>query len=217
MNNKKFNVHLVLEGDEEVCLFTIVKKFGVHESINLTFINAGGSGNVAPFYQSEINSESHDCNLCVYDVDYRQHEPKSQFALIQKQLVSILGEQEMANRVSFCSNPNILQIILLGCDSIDNVRLMSGSKKDNTEIVHRYWDKIGHQKHDKRGLLITDYYDAEAWQMKVIIDSFEYGPYTYETLFNNCSCLSKNYLSNEPGSNLFELLKALKRRKYRLF
>lgn len=210
MNNRKFNVHLILEGNEEVCLFNIVKKYGVHECINLTFYNAGGFGTVAAVYQSEMNGETHDCNLCVYDVDYRQNEDKSPYNHIQEQLFLILGDKEMVSKISFCTNPNILQILLLGCDTIDQVRLASSSKKDNTEIVHRYWGDIGHQKHDKRGELITNYYDAKEWQLKTIANSYEYGQYTYETLYKNCSTISKDYLSFEPGSNLFELLKALK-------
>lgn len=210
MNNKKYNVHLILEGSEEVCLFNIVKKCGVHESIDLTFCNAGGFGTVAAFYQSEMNSENHDCNLCVYDVDYRQNEDESPYNHIQEQLLLILGEKEMVDRVSFCTNPNILQILLFGCDCIDRVKLFSGSKKDNTEIIHKYWDEIGRQKHDNRGGLVTNYYDAKEWQLRIISNSYEYGPYTYDALYNNCSSLSKNYLLFEPGSNLFELLKALK-------
>ena len=47
VSKNKYNVHLVLEGNEEVCLFNIVKKYGVHESIDLSFGNAGGFGTVA--------------------------------------------------------------------------------------------------------------------------------------------------------------------------
>ena len=205
-NNKKYNVHLVWEGNEEVCLFNIVKKFGVHESIELTFNNAGGSGTVAAYYQSEMNSEEHDCNLCVYDVDYRQNEEKSPYNLIQEQLLLILGSEEMVDRISFCTNPNILQILLLGCDYIDNVKLMSSSKKDNTEMVHKYWDEIGRPKADNR----TKYYDAKEWQLRIVLDSYEYGSYNYETLYNNCALISNDYLTSKPGSNLYELLKALK-------
>ena len=122
----------------------------------------------------------------------------------------ILGKKENVDKISFCTNPNILQILLLGCDSIDHVSLFSGSKKDNTEIVHKYWDEIGRQKHDKFGKLVTNYYDANSWQLRIISNSFEYGPYSYEVLYNNCSSISKDYLKLEPGSNLFELLKALK-------
>ena len=204
--NNKYKVHLILEGNEEVCLFNIVKKYGVHESIELTYYNAGGFGTVAAFYQSEMNSENHDCNLCVYDVDYRQNEEESPYRHIQEQLLLILGKKEMVDKISFCTNPNILQILLLGCDSVDKVKLMSGSKKDNTGIVHKYWDEIGRPKGDNR----TKYYDATEWQLKIISDSYEYGPYTYETLYNNCPSLSKDYLTFEPGSNLFDLLKALK-------
>lgn len=206
MSNNKYNVHLILEGNEEECLFNIVKKYGVHENIDLTFQNAGGFGTVAAYYQSEMNSESHDCNLCVYDVDYRQSESESPYNHIQDQLLLILGEKEMVDKVSFCTNPNILQILLLGCDDIKQVKLMSGSKKDNTGIVHKYWDEIGRQKEDNR----TKYYDAKEWQLKIISDSYEYGPYAYETLYKNCASIPKDYLKYEPGSNIFELLKALK-------
>ena len=206
MKCKKYNVNLILEGSEEFCLFGIVKKHGVHESIDLTFENAGGFGNVAGYYQSEINSEGHDCNLCVYDVDYRQNEEKSPFNYVQEQLLLILGEKAMVEKISYCTNPNILQILLLGCGEISEVRLNSGSKRKNTDIVHRYWDEIGRRKEDQQ----IKYYDAKEWQLKIISDSFEYGPYSYETLYNNCAAISDNYLTLDPGSNLFALLKALK-------
>lgn len=206
VSNKKYNVHLILEGNEEICLFNIAKKYGVHENIDLTFTNAGGFGTVAAYYQSEMNNEEHDCNLCVYDVDYRQNEDKSPYNHIQEQLLLILGEKEMVDKISFCTNPNILQILLLGCDEINQVKLMSGAKKDNTELVHKYWNEIGRQKDGNR----TKYYDAKEWQLRIISNSFEYGPYNYETLYNNCASISNNYLTFEPGSNLFELLKALK-------
>lgn len=211
VNEKKYNVHLILEGNEEICLFNIVKKYGVHENIDLTFRDAGGFGKVAAFYQSEMNGEGHDCNLCVYDVDYRQNENESPYNHIRKELLLILGKKEMVDKISFCTNPNILQILLLGCVAdISQVKLISGSKKDNTEIIHKYWDDIGRQKHDNRGNLITNYYDAKEWQLKTILDSYEYGVYSYETLYNNCASISTNYLKQEPGSNLFGLLKALK-------
>lgn len=206
MNDKKYNVHLILEGCEEVCLFRIVKKYGVHENIELTYHNAGGFGNVAAFYQSEMNSGDHDCNLCIYDVDYRQNEDDSPYNHIQEELLLILGEKEMVDKISVCSNPNILQILLLGCDSPDRVRLMRRKKKDNTEIVHKYWDQIGRPKKDNR----TKYYDAQEWQLKIILDSYEYGQYSYETLYQNCASLPEDYLTFEPGSNIFRLLKALK-------
>ena len=83
---------------------------------------------------------------------------------------------------------------------------MSGSKKDNTEIVHKYCDEIGRQKDDNR----TKCYDATGWQLRIISNSFEYGQYSYETLYNNSAFISTNYLTSEPGSNLHGLLKALK-------
>lgn len=206
MNKGKCKVHLILEGDEEVCLFDIVKRYGTHENIELTYSNAGGFGNVAAFYQSEMNSGDHDCNLCVYDVDYRQDEEKSPYNQIQDQLLLVLGEKEMVDKVSFCTNPNILQILLLGCDTFDQVKLMSGSKVSNTEIVHRYWDEIGRPKGNNQ----TKHYDAIRWQLDIIKNSYEYGPYSYETLYENCASLPSDYLKFEPGSNLFALLKALK-------
>lgn len=206
VNSKKYKVHLILEGNEETCLFDIIKKYGVHETIDLTYKNSGGAGTVAAYYQSELNNDAYDCNLCVYDVDYRQDEDNSPFNHIQEQLLLILGSQEAVDKISYCTNPNILQMLLLGCDIISNVKLMSGSKKDNTEIVHKYWDEIGRQKDNNR----TKCYDATEWQLRIISNSFEYGPYSYETLYSNSAFISTNYLTFEPGSNLYDLLKALK-------
>ena len=210
MNNKKYNVHLILEGDEEECFFNIVKKFGVHNCIELTFKNAGGFGNVGPFYQNEIINEEHDCNLCVYDVDYRQKEDESPYNHIQEELLLIMGDKNCVDAVSYCTNPNILQFLLLGCDCIDKVKLLSGSKKTNTSIIHKYWNGIGRNIQNRLGQEVINYYDANHWQLKMISDSYEYGEYSYETLYANSKSLSKDFLTFEPGSNIFELLEALK-------
>ena len=195
---KKYNVHLFLEGFEEEYFFEIVKQFGVHENIDLTFENVEGFGNIAPYYQAGFGSGEHDCLLCVYDVDYRQEEEDSPYNEVASKLESILGDSQMVQSISFCTNPNILQILLLGCDSLNNILLMNGSKKANSPIVKKYWPKIKKP------------YDAKEWQLEIIKDSYVYGTYTYDDLFNNCSSLSNTYLAMQPGSNIFKLLKALK-------
>ena len=218
-NEKKpYRVHLVIEGNEENCFFDIVKKCGVSPSIELTYENAYGSGNVASLYQNASVQEEYDCVLCVYDVDYRQNEKESPYNHIVNELLLILGNKNRVKAISFCTNPNILQLLLLGCDCYENVKLLDGSKKENTPIVHKYWDKIGRINEGEQRK--SPYYDAKEWQLGIIKNSYIYEElpsYNYETLLINCLAVPTDYLTNYPGTNLLKLLEALKEGKTAFF
>lgn len=216
--DKPFSVHLIIEGDEEECFFEIVKQFGVKDNIKLTYENAGGSGSIASLYQYARAQEEYDCVLCVYDVDYRQDEKKSPYNNVVYELTLILGKSDLVKKVSFCTNPNILQLLLLGCDSFDKVKLFKSSKKDNTPIVHKYWDKIG--RDIDSGFKKSSYYDAKGWQLDIIKNSYIYEEspsYEYNDLYKNCKNVPSDYLSNEPGTNVFKLLESLKEGKTAFF
>jgi len=209
--NETYNVCVIVEGNEEECLFNIVKEFGVHESIDLSVLNAMGASNIGPYYQYQLNDDVYDCVVCVYDVDFKFNEESSAFNKVRNDLYSILGDYALVDSVSFCTNPNILQILLLGCDDLSFVKLNSASKKENTKIVNRYWNKIGKQKKNQKGQPVCSYYDASKWQLRIIEDSFKYEEYSYATLLNNSLKLDMNYKNyTEPGSNIISLLLALK-------
>lgn len=217
-STKQYKVHLIIEGSEESCFFDIVKKFGVSSNIELTYKDACGFGDVASYYQSAFVQEEYDCVLCVYDVDYRQDEKESPYNHIVKELTLILGNASMVKAISFCTNPNILQMLLLGCDCFDNVKLLDGSKKANTPIVHKYWDKIGRINEGEQRK--SSYYDAKEWQLKIIRNSYLYEEepsYSYEDLLLNCHSVPTDYLSNQPGTNLLKLLEALNEGKIAFF
>ena len=218
-NTKRpYRVHLILEGYEENCFFDIVKKFGVSPDIELTYENAYGSGNVASLYQNASIQEEYDCALCVYDVDYRQNEKESPYNRIVDELVLILGNKNRVKAISFCTNPNILQLLLLGCDCYENVKLLNGSKKENTPIVHKYWDKIGRINDGEQRK--SSYYDAKEWQLDIIKNSYIYEEtpsYKYDVLLENCLSVPTDYLTYYPGTNLLKLLEALREGKISFF
>ena len=140
---EKYHIFFVLEGDEENMLFDIIKEQGTDPIFDLNFVNAHGFGNIGPYVQDEIAKEENDVVLAVYDVD--DHKTTA-FETVQTQLMDILGTQKRVDAVSICTNPNILQIILLGCDTLNNVTLTSTSKESNTPIVHKYWNDIGKKR-----------------------------------------------------------------------
>lgn len=211
MNDLPYKVHLIVEGSEEACFFDIVKELGVCNSIELTYENACGFGNVASFYQNAISQEEYDCVLCVYDVDFRQEEDGSPYKRVIDELESILGDMDAVKAVSFCTNPNILQLLLLGCDTFDKVALSNCSKRANTGLVHKYWDKIGRVNDGKQKK--SSLYDAQAWQLEIIKNSYIYDEspsYDYGTLLTNCASVPTDYLSDIPGTNLLKLLESLR-------
>jgi len=210
--SEKYSVVVIVEGDEEECLFDIVSQNnGIHETIDALFVNANGAGNIGAFYQEFYSEPSIDCVVAVYDVDCKQGEHTSPFNLTRSDLLSILGDEKAVDSVSFCTNPNILQILLLGCAPLQNVLLNTSSKKQNSEVVEKYWPKISVKI--KNGKRIKNGYTASNWQLDIIKDSFCNEPtktYSYDNLLKNISELNHDYKHNVPGGNLELLLKALK-------
>lgn len=194
------NVLVIVEGSEEEMLFDIVKEKGLNNEINLMVINAESGSNIPFYYQDEVSSGYYDHIFCVYDVDGKGVEHGSEFMTIKKGLFNILGDNDKVEACSFCTNPNILQIILLATNKLENVKLTNSSKKVNSDLVHSIWEKIGHKKH----------YDASSWQLDIIKNSIIYGPHSYDTLLENAKDLELDYINNMPGSNILKLLLFLK-------
>lgn len=195
------NILLILEGYEEETFFEIAKENGFASNLNVIFGNACGSGNVAPYFQSEISNEYYDCILCVYDVDNKINDSESPYNCIRSSLKKILLDDDKIDDISICTNPNILQFFLLAADKLQNVKIMSTSKTTNTNVINKYWPEIGKNK---------KLYDASEWQRKLLKDKIVYGPYSFDTLLKNAEELDFDYKQKNPASNLLPLLKALK-------
>lgn len=193
----KFEICLIVEGNEEKCFFQIVKRLGLNDCFELTIKNAFGYGNVGPYYQNYISHEDIDCVLTVYDVDNKMDDSNSAYNEVLKGLISILGEEEQAKAVSICANPNILQIFLLGCDCLPNVSLKDTVKANNSQLLRKYWPEM------------RKTYSAKEWQLEMMKNSFIYGIYHYDDLLTNLEELSEDYYLL-PGSNILSLLRALK-------
>ena len=196
------NILVLLEGSEEETLFEIAEHDGFAECFNVFYENVGGCGNIAPYFQSEMSDEFYDCIVCVYDVDNRIDINDSAYNLTRNALKKILLEDENVDNVSFCTNPNTLQFFLLGADKLENVKILDTSKSANTDLLHKYWEKLGNKKD----------YDADEWQLEIIKNSFIYDEYnyTYGNMLKNAEELELDYKNKNPASNLLPLLVALK-------
>ena len=197
MRQNKYKICLIVEGNEEECFFEMVNKLGLNERFELIIKNAHGYGNVAPYYQSYISREDVDCVLAVYDVDNKMNEVNSTYNHVLNGLTSILGEKRCAKAVSICTNPNILQIFLLGCDCLKNVAITSTIKANNSTLLEKYWPNM-HKT-----------YAAKEWQLDMMKNSYVYGTYCYDNLLKNLEELDEDYY-HLPGSNILSLLRALK-------
>lgn len=212
MNNNPYHVHLIVEGSEEVAFFDIVQAKGTAENILLTYENADGFGNLALLYQDELPDKDIDCLLIVCDVDFRYYETKSPVQIVLLKMEKVLGTRTKAEKVTIFTNPNIMQVFLLGCDVLERTSLKTSSKEKNTPLIHKYWDQIGKQSiSNPHGNAKTKNYDASTWQLEIIKNSFLYDQYKYETLLDNLRELPNDYTSDKtPGSNILPMLQALR-------
>lgn len=191
------NLLLILEGNEEETLFEILRPL-FSSKYNVILKNANSCSNVASYLHSNISNDYYDAIFCVYDVDDKANVLNSSFNLVRQSMKAILGSERNVNIVSICTNPNILQFILLGADILKNVSMTSTNKNLNSELVHKYWNQIGKNKP----------YDAKQWQLSIIKESFQYNLYNAKNIIKNAEDLSLDY-RKLPGSNLLPLLKAL--------
>lgn len=208
---EKVYIKIIVEGNEEETFFEIVKEIGTNDVFYIEIENAHGFGQIADYFLTALREdELYDCVVCVYDVDGKIDEPNSPYNIIRKQLNNTFGDETITDKVSFCTNPNILQLFLLAADTLDKTKLSTSSKQVNTEFVHRYRPKIASRKSDSMGRIKKQYYDASAWQLDIIKYSILDETYPYDTLLKNAEKLSENYKDIIPASNLPKLLIALK-------
>ena len=114
--DSKMKIAIVVEGDEEEYLFLIAKETGHFNPVfNVEIINAGGEGSVPAFFHDCYSNPIYDCTVAIYDVDNKCNQDKSIYNLTKNKLENIVGNN--VDAISFCTNPNILQIVLLGCDT----------------------------------------------------------------------------------------------------
>lgn len=206
-----FNVCIIAEGNEEYQFFETMKNSGVIPSnLSIDVYNAEGYGYVAPLFQEYNSYELYDCVTCVYDVDYRQFEKDSPYLRVFRQLIDILGNEDAAKAVSFCTNPNFLQIYLLSMRPLSEIALFATSKKTNTPFVHLCWPEIAKKKVDENGKDQTKDYDATKWQLQIMNAHFLEEKQSYITLLDHLNDLPNDYLlPHYPGSNVGSLIRAL--------
>ena len=181
----------------------------IHGCFSLDCINAEGFGNIAPLFQDLYSFPTYQCVICVYDVDCRQLDSISPYQMTKAKLEMVLGSEASVRKVSFCTNPNFLQIYLLAKDELSNVRLTSTSKETNSPLVHSYWPEIGREVHHAKGKISTKHYDAISWQLRIMNGMFYSGKDAYTPLLEHCRELSADYIHDCPGSNVPLLIRAL--------
>ena len=206
----KIYVKVLVEGNEESAFFDVVNEKGKKENIYLDIEDVSGYGNMEEACLEALREEIYDCVICVYDVDNKICEKDSPYNNVRKKLFAIFGNEEEVESVSFCSNPNILQYFLLAADTLDSVKIVSSSKKENSKLVHKYWPEIASNKTDKNGKKIKSEYAAHKWQLDIIKYSIINEEYSYENLLKNAKELPLDYKKNLPGGNLYPLLVAIK-------
>ena len=188
----------MVEGNEEELFVRLLKRHCDPTKFLIDIQNAHGYGSIANRYIAAIAVAIYDFVFCVYDVDDGMTDPQSPFNQVRRSLRLFLGSEESVDNVSLCTNPNILQLILLCCRPLDEVRLLSTSKKTNTPFVHRCFPSIGRERN----------YDAADWQLRLIGDAFEYGTYHFPDILSNAADLSTDY-RKLPDSNWLTLIPIL--------
>ena len=207
---EKYYIKIIVEGSEEYTFFDIVKTLGTNEKFYIEIEDATGYGDIADAYLSSLREDMYDCVICVYDVDNKNGITKSPYNITRFRLMAIFQDEEIVDAISFCTNPNILQYILLLADSLEKVALKSTSKTTNTKLVHNYWPNIASGKTDSKGRKIKQNYDASNWQLDIIKYSVINQEYPYLNIFKNAKELPLDYKNFIPAGNLLPLLIALK-------
>ena len=207
---EKYYIKIIVEGSEENIFFDIVKQLGTHERFYIDIEDATGYGDIADAYLLSLREDVYDCVICVYDVDNRIDDKKSPYNFARSRLMGIFQDEIIVDAVSFCTNPNILQYILLIADTLENVALNATSKSTNSKFVHNYWPDIASGKTDSKGRKIKSDYDASSWQLDIIKYSILNNEYCYSELFEHAKEMSLDYKKNIPAGNILPMLLALK-------
>ena len=198
--NSKFKIHFILEGYEENALFELIKELIIMEKIEISFKNCKGGGLIPAYYQNELSLDNYDKIYCVYDVDYKPKDQNGMYSRIRNGLFKVLGSESEVDKISLCTNPNTLLILLLGYDDISNLKNIHSDKKSNTKLIQKYCHKIGNSKE----------YDASSWQLDLIKNEYIYSKRaSFEKMIESMPKLDKNYKSDHVASNILPVIKAL--------
>ena len=199
--NEKIKIHFVLEGNEEESLFKIVENYGIGDNLEVSYINSGGGGNVPYYFQDAIQSGNYDLVYCVYDVDFKSEEKKGMYQRIVNGLFRVLGSKKEVDRVSLCTNPDILLILLSGyVDDINELSTIQSDKSSNTDLINKCCSKPIKKKK----------YDASSWQLELIESDYLYTKKaSYDKVLDKINVINIEYKTNSIGSNILQVLKAL--------
>ncbi|MBQ7277320.1 MAG: hypothetical protein IJS58_08760 [Bacilli bacterium] len=197
----KIRIHFIGEGGvEEEALFKLIDNYGCNDNIIFSHENCGGAGNIPYYYQNELPLGNYDIIYCLYDVDDKVNDEKSQYNIIRKKLLRVLGSEDLVDKISLCTNPNILLLLLLGYADVSELNELTTSKKKNTKIIGKYCHEIGRTKE----------YDGHKWQVDLILNGYLDGRASYGKILDSYNQVSTNYKKESIASNVIIVLKALK-------
>lgn len=200
MNDAKLKIHFVLEGNEEYALFQLIEKAMKSTYIEMTYRNCHGGGTIPAFFQADLASDNYDIIYCVYDVDFKQNDENGMYGRIRKGLYKVLGEESEIDKISLCTNPNTLLVLLLGYTDLSNLKDIKADKKSNTELIHKYCSKIGNKKS----------YDASEWQLELIKNDYLFSnSASFDKMFESCKLINEKYNEDGIGSNILRVIQAL--------
>ncbi len=208
MSNSKIRVHYILEGYEENALFELIEHFSKKTNIEMTYKNCKGGGTIPAFYQEALASDNYDLIYCVYDVDFQPKDDKGMYKRIRHGLYRVLGDESEIDKISICTNPNTLLLLLLGYTDLSNLVEIKSDKKSNTKLINKFCTKIGNKKE----------YDASEWQLELIKDDYIYSSIaSFDKIFESNEIINNDYKSEKIGSNALPFIRALIEDDYEFF
>lgn len=200
MINSKIRLHFILEGYEENALFELIEHFSKKTNFEMTYKNCKGGGTIPAFYQEALASDNYDLIYCVYDVDFKPNDDKGMYKKIRNGLYKVLGDENEIDKISLCTNPNTLLLLLLGYTDLSNLLDIKSDKKSNTKLISQYCKKIGNKKA----------YDASEWQLKLIKDDYEYNNIaSFDKMFESYETINYDYKGEIIGTNAIPIIRAL--------
>ena len=191
------NIKLILEGNEEYAFFQILEEnnFIRSDLYQLDYKVAGGATKVPSFFNQAFQNPFYDITLAVYDVDSFKTED---FAYIQKQMKTTLGDQKEVDRMSIWCNPTGLLLLLAPC-SPEKLPPFGKNKKGCSSLVHQFYPNIATPAKP---------YDAQKFQLDAMKDAFRYGPYNLDHLLERIAIYHQD-INNPPSTNILPLLQGL--------
>ncbi len=129
----KHKICIICEGNEEYVYLNRLKELKVwNDQYDISFVNAGGNGNIPARYQDRYQNGAYELVLIFCDTEKKPHE---QYVDIKRKINEFHGVDNAADEVVIFANPCTMQIIIKHWT--DEV-IKSPAKKVNAPLIERY-------------------------------------------------------------------------------